>query len=218
MSDHSTTLAELRDSYTRIAADMAGSDRRPQLLERALVGVFAERVRLGGPGPVADIGCGPGWHTALLRDLGMDAFGIDLAPGMVEVARRTYPGLRFEVGSMLELGLADQSVAGVLACYSIIHVPWELRPQVFAEFFRVLAPGGALMVVFQVGDEQLHRTEAYGQPVSLVAYRQRPEQVAGLLRDAGFEVWMQAVREREDVEKVPQAYLIAQKPGSPDAS
>lgn len=214
MSDHATCFAEISDSYSRIAVDVAESDPRPQLLENAVLGVFAERARLAGPGPVADVGCGPGRHTAMLRDLGVDAFGIDLAPGMVEVARRTYPGLRFEVGSMLDLPLADQSVTGVLASYSIIHVPWELRPQVFAEFFRVLAPGGALQVVFQVGDEHLRRSEAFGHPVSISAYRQRPEAVSQLLRDAGFEMWMQAVREREDVEKVPQAYLIAHKPAS----
>ena len=42
-------------------------------------------------------------------------FGIDLSPGMIEVARRTYPGLRFEVGSMLALDLPDASLGGVLA-------------------------------------------------------------------------------------------------------
>jgi ubiquinone/menaquinone biosynthesis C-methylase UbiE len=38
-----------------------------------------------------------------------------------------------------------------VANYSIIHVPWEHRLRVFAEFYRVLAPGGQLMLVFQVG-------------------------------------------------------------------
>jgi SAM-dependent methyltransferase len=208
-------LAETRDSYTRIAVDYAetaSTDPRPQLLEQALLGVFAERVRACAVGPVADVGCGPGRQTARLRDLGVEAFGIDLAPGMIEVAKRAYPELRFEVGSMLDLDLADGSLGGIHASYSIIHVPWELRPRVFAEFFRVLAPGGLLMLVFQVGDDRGHRSEAFGLPVSIDWYRQQPDEVSGLLRQAGFEMWVQAVREREGGEKVPQGYLIAGKP------
>ena len=102
----------------------------------------AELVRAGGNGPVADVGCGPGWVTAILARLGLDAFGVDLSPRTIALARRTHPHLRFEVGSMLALDLADGSLGGLLACYSIIHVPWELRPKLFAEFHRVLAPGG----------------------------------------------------------------------------
>ncbi|MFE9404030.1 class I SAM-dependent methyltransferase [Streptomyces sp. NPDC006530] len=50
------------------------------------------------------MGCGTGRITAHLRELGLDVFGIDLSPGMVEVARRDHPGLRFDVGSMTDLG------------------------------------------------------------------------------------------------------------------
>ncbi|MFK0140271.1 class I SAM-dependent methyltransferase [Streptomyces murinus] len=64
--------------------------------------------------PVADVGCGPGHVTAHLRELGVDdAFGIDLSSAMVDVARRDHPRLRFAVGSMTDLDLADTSVAGL---------------------------------------------------------------------------------------------------------
>ncbi len=86
------------------------------------------------------MGCGPGRVTILLPRLGLDAFGIDLSPQMVALARQTYPELGFEVGSMLALQVSDASLGGLLAYYSIIHVPWERRPEVFAEFRRVLAP------------------------------------------------------------------------------
>lgn len=38
--------------------------------------------------------------------------GVDLAPGMIEVARRDHPGATFEVGSMASTDLADGSVRG----------------------------------------------------------------------------------------------------------
>jgi ubiquinone/menaquinone biosynthesis C-methylase UbiE len=211
----SAFVAATRDSYDALAAEHAdvvasGLDDRP--LDRALLGAFAELVRAGGNDLVADVGCGPGRVTILLSKLGLDAFGIDLSPGMLEVARRTYPQLRFEEGSMLALDLPDASLGGLLAYYSIIHIPWEQRAQVFAEFHRVLAPGGVLMLVFQVGDDRGRRTDFLGTALQLDWYRQQPDEVAGLLREAGFEMWMTAVRERADTEKVSQGYLLVRKP------
>ncbi|MEU6673801.1 class I SAM-dependent methyltransferase [Streptomyces sp. NPDC046925] len=83
--------------------------------ERAVLALFADLVRARGGGPVADVGCGAGRITAHLRQLDVDAFGIDLSPGMLDVARRDHPGVRFELGSMTDLALADASVTGLVA-------------------------------------------------------------------------------------------------------
>ncbi|MGN9775487.1 class I SAM-dependent methyltransferase [Micromonospora sp. H33] len=208
-------LDATRDSYDATAveyAEMVATELDQRPLDRALLAAFAELVRANGAGPVADVGCGPGRVTTLLHDLDLDAFGVDLSPGMVEVARRAYPHLRFEIGSMLALDLPDAALGGLLAYYSVIHVPRDRWPEVFAEFHRVLAPGGPLMLVFQVGDDLYHRDEAFGKPIRLDWYRHRPDQVAHLLRDSGFEMWVTAVKEAEGTERTPQAVLIARKP------
>jgi trans-aconitate methyltransferase len=51
-------------------------------------------------GTLVDVGCGPGATTAHLVALGHDAHGVDLSPGMIAVARASWPGIRFEVGTM----------------------------------------------------------------------------------------------------------------------
>jgi SAM-dependent methyltransferase len=107
-------LADTRTSYDTVAASYADLLRDslsglPYL--RAALALFADLVHSAGAGPVADVGCGPGHVTAHLHGLGIDAFGIDISPGMVDVARHDNPGLRFEVGSMTDLDLADASVA-----------------------------------------------------------------------------------------------------------
>src|SRR5690606_36651960 len=109
-------------------------------LDRALRPVFAELVR--GGGPVLDAGYGPGRLTARLRDLGVEAFGVDLSPGMVALARVSYPGLRFEVGDLADPVAEDGSLAGVLAHYSVIHDPPGRLPETLAGFHRILAAGG----------------------------------------------------------------------------
>lgn len=183
-------LAQTRISYDTTAANYADvvrdilGGRLPYL--NAALDVFAGRVRSAGGGPVADIGCGPGHVTAHLHGLGLDAFGIDLSPGMIEVARADHPGLRFEVGSMTDLRLATGSVGGLLAWWSLIHIPDDAIPVVLGQFHRVLRPGGPLQVGFHVGDAT-QRKDA-GDPGSADVHRRRPQRVAGWLREAGFAV------------------------------
>ena len=142
---------------------------------RASLALFAELVREAGGGLVADIGCGPGYVTHHLHDLGVDAFGIDLSAEMIAIARRDYPDLRFEVGTMTDLDLADDSVTGLLAFWSVIHVPDHAVPEVFAQFRRVMRPGGPLLVGFHVGDEACHTTEGYsGRSIDVDSHRRRP--------------------------------------------
>ena len=113
---------------------------------------------------------------------------------------------------MSELDLADGGLGGIVAWYSIIHTPPERLPFVFAEFHRVLAPRGRLLLAFQAGDARVHLDHAYGHAVSLDAYRLSPETVSELLGRSGFEVCARLVREPDESEKSAQAYLLARKP------
>ncbi|MFJ3914091.1 MULTISPECIES: class I SAM-dependent methyltransferase [Streptomyces] len=210
-------LNSVRASYDAVAVDYArllGTELARRPLDRAMLAAFAEYVRGDGGGAaraVADLGCGPGRVTAHLGGLGVRAFGVDLSPAMVAVARRTYPGLRFEVGSMAALDVADAVLGGVLAWYATVHTPPGELPALFAEFARVLAPGGHLLIAFEAGDERVRLEHAYGHPVGLDVYRTPPELIAGLLAGAGLEEIARQVRRPEGDEESPRAFLLARR-------
>ncbi|ONI82757.1 SAM-dependent methyltransferase [Saccharothrix sp. ALI-22-I] len=200
-----------RTAYNTVAenyAELVRDHFANSPVDRAVLGLFAELV----DGPVAEIGCGTGLVTGHLHGLGVDVFGIDLSPGMLAVARRENPDVRFEEGSMLDLDLPDGELGGALAWYSVIHVPWDLHPAVFAEFYRVIKPGGVLMLGFHVGDIVRRLEHAYGHDILLDAYRMNPEQVLKQLVEAGFEPHLRLEREPQGQEKSPQGVLIVRKP------
>lgn len=164
---------------------------------RAMIGGFAEEVRADGGLPVADLGCGPGHVTAHLDGLGVCAFGVDLSPRMVDVARRAHPGLRFEVGSMSALDLPDGELGGAVAWWSILHTPPGLLPVLFAEFHRVLAPGGRLLLGFHAGEDQPYTGRKRDDGVSYDIHLLSPDRVGDLLDRAGFAVTARMLGEGE---------------------
>jgi SAM-dependent methyltransferase len=213
-------LTATRAGYDAIAAHYAAEfgaalDEAP--LDRALLNGFAEMVRRDHPDPqLLEVGSGPGNVAAHLHQLGMPVRGIDLSPAMVELARRAHPELGFEVGEMSALDAAGASVAGLVAWYSLIHVPAPQRPGVIGEFHRVLRPGGYALLAFQVGDDTLHFDEAFGHEVSLDFHRLEPDAVVALLDAAGFDLVARLVRAPDSTSvaaKVPQGFLIARKRG-----
>ncbi|MBG0852974.1 class I SAM-dependent methyltransferase [Streptomyces spinoverrucosus] len=185
-------------------------------LDRALVSAFAELARAHSPAPVADLGSGPGHVTALLHELDVPVFGVDLSPRMVALARRAHPEVRFHVGTMTRLDLPDATLGGLLALYSIIHVPDDHLPTTFAEFHRVLRPGAPVLVSFQTveAEDRLRLTERFGHEIALDYYWRTPEKVADLLVKAGLDPYARVVREPGEDEKLPKAFLLARKPAS----
>ncbi|MEV1143864.1 methyltransferase domain-containing protein [Micromonospora sp. NPDC049799] len=185
-------LDDTRTSYDTVAvsyADLLRDALAEEPFQRGILALFAELVRAQGNGAVADVGCGPGRLTAYLHGLGLDAFGVDLSPAMIGVARRDHPGLRFEVGSMTHLDLVDGGLTGLLAWFSLIHVPDDEVPAVLAEFHRVLRPGGVVLLGFHAGDGSRLKTEGYGgHPMRVHVHRRPTDRVAAWLDAAGFTV------------------------------
>lgn len=208
-------LAAVRESYDTVAADYTRLVKEPAELDpvsRAMLAAFAE---LAAPlGPVADLGCGPGKVTAHLAALGVPVFGVDVSPRMVELARAAYPELRFTVGSMTALDIADGELGGILAYYTTHHTPPQWLPTVFAEFHRTLAPGGRLMLAGHVGNgEHLRPTRAYGDhPVSYESHLLPPDRIAELLDRAGLVVTTRVVQEPEGGVKRQSGTFLAYRP------
>ena len=203
-----TTYDAVAESYAKLLPD--ASFEAPT--DRGMIEAFATYVTDGTRGPVVDAGCGTGRMTRMLASQGVPISGIDVSAGMIDVARRTYPELSFEIAGLSDLPFADGQLGGVFAWYSIIHSPPTELPRIFAEFFRVLAPGGYALLGFQVGEGHRHLTHAYGHDVSVEAHLFTPEIIAGHLADAGLSVIAQMTRQARTQETTPQAVLLAHRP------
>lgn len=113
-----------------------------------------------------DVGCGTGRlaiaATALIPRDPIRVLGIDATPGMVELARRKAreggSPARFEVGLGENLPVSTGRVDAVTSSYFFHHLPSDLKRAALREMWRVLAPGGRLVIT------------DYGRPRSMFGY------------------------------------------------
>jgi len=97
---------------------------------------------------VLDAGCGTGVYSAHLVEEGADVVGVDASAAMLERARDAVDDAAFHQLDLAEaLPFADDAFDGVVSALALSYVrDWD---HVFAEFRRVLRPGG--FVVFSTG-------------------------------------------------------------------
>ncbi|WP_280437421.1 class I SAM-dependent methyltransferase [Nocardia carnea] len=116
--------------------------------------LLAELARGSGAGlgdDAVDIGCGPG---KLVRALGEQVgplgsvVGIDPSAAAIDYNNRrdTRPNHRYIQAPAQDLPLPDASVDVVTCTFVMHHIPEEHREAAIAEMWRVLRPGGRLLL------------------------------------------------------------------------
>jgi ubiquinone/menaquinone biosynthesis C-methylase UbiE len=210
--EHVSSTRMVYDASAALYADAVGttvSDAFERPLDLAVLRAFADDLT-EHRGRILDVGCGVGRVTAYLHDRGLDVGGVDLSQAMIAAARAAHPHLSFDVAAMTALPVDDQSLAGVVLWYSIIHTPPAALADVWDEVARVLVPHGHALIGFQSGaNEIVQRENAYGSGTTITWYRHDVDEVARGLEQAGLTVQARIWRVAElPHETTPQAFVV----------
>ncbi|VXB44498.1 Methyltransferase family protein [Citricoccus sp. K5] len=196
-------LAELYDRT------FPGPWQRP--LDRHSVDAFADALPRGGT--ILDLGCGTGHVTVELAFRGFNTIGVDPSARMLEIARKRYPQRTWIAGDA-HFPAADPvvraagPVSGILARFSLIHVPPGQVRQVLQSWAAHTEPGCQVLLAFQGLLESGRDVEEFPHGVAR-AWRWNPSSLAQALDEAGFaETWRVIVCPDQDHE-YPECHLSA---------
>ena len=160
---------------------------------RRLIQTCAQLAQFRPGAGLADLGCGSGVFTDLLRQQGYVPVGLDISPKLIALGRAKYPAIDFLEGDVEHLPFESESLDGVLLSGLLHHLPDPARCA--AEVFRVLRPGGSFAAfdpnrmnpfMYLYRD----RTSPLYSPVG-VTENERPvlaREIAATFKDAGFKV------------------------------
>ncbi|CAD6008736.1 class I SAM-dependent methyltransferase [Agreia sp. COWG] len=211
-------MPDVSDAYSGRASEYIehlGSVAAMHPSDRDLIATWAD----GVSGSILDAGCGPGHWTNFVTERRLAqrrlahpdpahatsaTRGIDLVPEFIEHARRSYPGIPFDVGSIDALNAPAASLGGILAWYSLIHHEPDAIRTPIDEFARSLAPGGLLLLGFFEGPT----IERFEHAV-VGAYRWPVGDLSERLRASGFEIVETHTRTGEGYR--PHAAIIARR-------
>jgi ubiquinone/menaquinone biosynthesis C-methylase UbiE len=164
---------------------------------------------------VLDLGAGTGRPTAeLLVAAGHDVTGYDVAPKMVEIARKQVPAARFELGDMRELSFEDAAWDAITAFFSMLQLPRAEQETMIGRIAGWLKPGGLLVFATVPADVDGVDIVFMGHPVRAYSFATGP--LKERLRAAGFEIVQEDeaefVPDHPDAGPEPHVYLTARKP------
>jgi len=208
-------LSKIETMYDAVAKEWAEAfrdehDRKPK--DRQILDRFAQKI--GDRRPVWDFGCGPGNTAQYLKERGIEISGLDLSENILDEARRCHPAIDFRKGDMLDLDFGNDSLAGVVAFYAIVHFTEAQVETVFREVYRVLQPGGLFLLTYHIGGETMHLDEFLGRKIDIDFMFFTTGFIYGCLDACGF-VTIETI-EREPYRGVEyesrRAYVFAEKP------
>jgi ubiquinone/menaquinone biosynthesis C-methylase UbiE len=163
---------------------------------------------------VLDIGSGPGNFSKYLYDKDYEVEGIDLSEKMLEIAKSNVPNVSFTYMDMRTLSFQRESFDGLIAPYSLIHIPTTDIPQTLNGFMEVLKPGGVLLIITQAGEPDRIVDETLIKGLKMFINFFTRNRLKNLLSEAGFETVYQEEKRTKDLDSFSNRviYTIAQKP------
>jgi SAM-dependent methyltransferase len=153
-------------------------DPRPRLVERFMEG-------LPDGAAVIDLGCGAGMPTTARLAERFAVTGVDISAEQLLRARRLVPGARFVHADMTAYDPGQAGVDGVVACYSLTHLPADHQPAMLGRIASWLRPGGAVLASLGTGGGDWSG-EWLGVPMFFSSIE--PDDARRALTTAGLEI------------------------------
>ncbi len=161
---------------------------------------------------VLDLGCGTGVpRTKFFVDSGFNVTGIDLSEKMVMYARKNIPEATFIQQDMTTIDFQENTFDGLIACYSIIHVPREKHALLFKTIHTILKLGGVMLI--SLGSKEWEGTDNF-LGTNMFWSHYSPHKSLQMMKDAGFQI----IFDRMIVGGGEKHYWILAKKGNTDLS
>jgi cyclopropane fatty-acyl-phospholipid synthase-like methyltransferase len=164
---------------------------------------------------VLELGCGSGIPFTAQLAASHIVTGIDVSTNQIEKARANVPSAKFQVADMTSVSSPANSFDGIIALYSIIHVPRERHAKLFESISSWLKPGGTFLASLGSEDsENWIEEDWFGAEMYWSNFA--PEFTRQLIEKSGLEIEIDKIEELispDDGETERHYWVQARMPG-----
>ena len=133
----------VRNGYDKIAEEYQAN--RNCFNSKGLLKKFSSY--LSDNAMVLDAGCGAGVPCiSLLVEMGFEVIGVDFSKSMLQIAKKNVHEAHLIKGDLICLGFRNDVFDGLIAFYSIIHIPREEHFSLFQSFHKILKPNAVMLI------------------------------------------------------------------------
>jgi len=137
---------------------------------------------------ILDAGCGFGKYSRFLIEKGFEPLGVDLSEQLLEYARKDVPKGKFEKVDISDLPYTDNSFDGIIAMFSLQHIPTKLLGKTIQGFRSVLKPEGKIIIGVQEGDVEGFTDEPFRPSKKIFTNLKPIEKWINILTKMNFEI------------------------------
>ena len=182
--------ARTREAYNQAARkyhELFYNEMKEKEYDRNLLDSFSRNFKKGNL--ILDAGCGPSAHIGrYIFDKGITVIGVDISDKCVKLAKQNNPSMKFMRQDMTELKFGNNTFEGIVSYYSIIDTPKKYVHKIFSEFYRVLKPGGYLLVVAKAGSREGYIQDLLGIKTKIYLTLFSEREISGYFKQAGFSL------------------------------
>lgn len=139
---------------------------------------------------VLEVGCGTGNITYYLlkKRPDIEILGVDIAPNMIELARKNNPGASFEVMDGREISRLQLKFDGIVGGFCLPYFSSPEAEKLIVDVANLLNQKGVLYLSFVEGDPENSGFKTNNQGDRVFVYNHRTETLKNLLAENGFKV------------------------------
>jgi cyclopropane fatty-acyl-phospholipid synthase-like methyltransferase len=209
-------IAQVAAGYDAVGAEYFNFYRAeiPEILT-SYVNQLASRLQPGNT--VIELGCGNGLPVAASLARQFEVTGIDVSEKQLERARTNVPNAEFTSSDMAALEYDAGTFHGVVALYSIIHLPRDLHSKLFQSIYSWLKPGGLFLATFaSTESENWVEEDWFGAPMYWSGFP--PDRTKEMIEESGFAIDSANIEEiygpesEEEGEPERHLWVVARKP------
>lgn len=188
-----------------------GDKLRRKSFDLELVQEFTMRLPSGLT--LLEVGAGPAQLSSVASEIGARVLMSDASEAQIRTAIERLPHIPPIVADLRELPFSSNVLGGIAAYYCLMYGSAEHLPNVFEEWWRVLATEGVVFIAVHAGNSFQRMTEWRGRQVDIELIERDPELTLHQLRATGFDIVRAEVRDPMPEEHPSRRlFILARKP------